>query len=61
MNNYDSSITGIVIDQYPSVAEVVKIMRKYTKDSIMEIRVYKRVVEKVFNRRAVCRQQQKEW
>lgn len=38
MNNYDSSITGIVIDQYPSVAEVVKIMRKYTKDSIMEIR-----------------------
>ncbi|MBP3240511.1 MAG: hypothetical protein J6M92_08190 [Oribacterium sp.] len=38
MNNYDSSITGIVIDQYPSVAEVVKIMRKYTKDAIMEIR-----------------------
>ena len=26
MNNYDSSITGIVIDQYPSVAEVVKII-----------------------------------
>ncbi len=38
MNNYDSPIAGIVIDQYPSVAEVVKIMRKYTKDSMMEIR-----------------------
>lgn len=38
MNDYVSSVTGIVIDQYPSVAEVVKIMRKYTKDSMMEIR-----------------------
>ncbi len=36
--NYLSPIAGIVIDQYSSLAEVVKIMRKYTKDSMMEIR-----------------------
>lgn len=30
MYNYVSPIAGIVIDQYSSLAEVVKIMRKYT-------------------------------
>lgn len=35
--DYDPTV-GIVIDRYPSVAAVVKIMRKYTKDSMMDIR-----------------------
>ena len=34
---YDPTV-GIVIDQYPSVAAVVKIMRKYTNDSMLDIR-----------------------
>ena len=29
---------GIVIDQYPSVADVIKVLRKYTNDSMMDIR-----------------------
>jgi len=29
---------GIIIDKYPSVAEVIKILRKYTDDSMMDIR-----------------------
>lgn len=34
------SILGIVIDEYPSAAEVIKIMRKYTDESIMEIKTH---------------------
>ena len=36
-DNFDTTV-GIVIDQYPSVAAVVRIMRKYTNDSMMDIR-----------------------
>ena len=34
------SVLGITIDQYPSVAEVIKIMRKYTNESIMDIKTH---------------------
>ena len=34
------SILGIVIDKYSSVAEVIKIMRKYTHESIMDIKTH---------------------
>lgn len=34
------SVLGITIDQYPSVAEVIKIMRKYTNESIMDIKMH---------------------
>ena len=32
---FDDNKTGIVIDKYPSIAVVVKVLRKYTDDSII--------------------------
>lgn len=35
---FDDNKTGIVIDKYPSIAVVVKVLRKYTDDSIIDIK-----------------------
>lgn len=35
---FDDDKTGLIIDKYPSIAVVVKVLRKYTNDSILDIK-----------------------